>query len=112
MIKVQNQLMERLLRGGTASAGWLICRDLWLFLCTQLEVTNDICTFMSSSQEGKGLQRIVFSTDNKGGLFLGAQGNGRGLSVYLGRDLFSHEGAYSGLRCGPTLKALAKQFLE
>lgn len=26
------------------------------------------------------------------------------LSVCLGRDLFSHEGAYSGLRSGPVLK--------
>lgn len=41
----------------------------------------------SSSQESKGLQRIVFSTDNKGGLLLGAQGNGRGRSLYLGREI-------------------------
>lgn len=81
-------------------------------LCTHLEMTNGICTFMPSSQKGKGLQRRVFSPDNEAGLLLGAQGDGRGLSVYLGRDLFSHEGASSGLRCGPALEVLAKQSLE
>lgn len=74
---------------------------------------NDICT-LTPSQESKGLQRIVSCTDNKGGLLLGAQGNGRGLSVCLfaWEEISSPEGVYSGLRCGPVLKALAKQSLE